>query len=519
MVMQGMTQSNPALSLWSLKECVSVDVRMSVNQDVSSSSNTQPKDTTPNNQDASSSSNKQPKDTTPQTQDARNTSTTQNDTTPKISKFASGISGCWKVCTGTCKCCLGICKIIEKFDKWIKIILFLGGLIIVIGLFWYFGSKILWLKAQVAKLWALWEGITSKFSGITTSLTNHASQLWNHGLQFDFQGLASGIQGTDEDSHINCSAWISTNVKSDQYLIDMDGRNDGLSPFKVFCDFDKNLTRISPKQIKINSNGSKTVDYEASMDQIRLLIYKSGKCYQEIKTDDVDDDGSTIQTWWMDFNEKKNNFSEGGIYDPEKQRIIAHWLLPITGLRRKVSTKDGTKIGVGDLVCSDTFGVDIQGPLKVNSSHWIVDRHLWTYNINFDFKIEEMENDKKNGMGKCLDVLYIKAENSSCFYPRIQYCPEGKHLQFTHFNEAQCATKSIVNVEYPLESISKDWMHLQYHQFKQKLDEKALFLIKLDGQVIVSNYTTNDDTAPKEVYFSNLSDSGFYISNLTISEK
>ena len=130
-----------------------------------------------------------------------------------------------------------------------------------------------------------------------------------------------------------------------------------------------------------------------------------------------------------------------------------------------------------------------------------------------------MENDKKNGMGKCLDVLYIKAENSSCFYPRIQYCPEGKHLQFTHFNEAQCATKSIVNVEYPLESISKDWMHLQYHQFKQKLDEKALFLIKLDGQVIVSNYTTNDDTAPKEVYFSNLSDSGFYISNLTISEK
>ena len=143
-----------------------------------------------------------------------------------------------------------------------------------IGLFWYFGTKILWLKAQVAKLWALWEGITSKFSGITTSLTNHASQLWNHGLQFDFQGLASGIQGMDEDSHINCSAWISTNVKSDQYLIDMDGRNDGLSPFKVFCDFDKNLTRISPKQIQLNSNGSKIVDYEASMDQIRLLIYK-----------------------------------------------------------------------------------------------------------------------------------------------------------------------------------------------------------------------------------------------------
>ena len=220
----------------------------------------------------------------------------------------------------------------------------------------------------------------------------------------------------------------------------------------------------------------------------------------------------------------KRNFSEGGIYDPTTKTIIAHWLLPVTGLARKAQNFDDTKISVGDLVCSESFLVNIEGPLKeVNATHWIVDRHLQTFEINFDFAMEEVEIGKENGMGTCMDVLYIKAENSSCFYPRIQYCLAKKQLKFTHFNGVQCDAESVETIDLPIVKIEKlvgksEQYHLQYSQ-SQSIDSQIQFLIYIDDKLVATKPTNNFDTNPKEVYFSNLSASGFNVSNLIITEK
>ena len=241
------------------------------------------------------------------------------DDPKKKRNFFTRISSTFKCCIGACKCCITGFKVIQKFEKAIKTILFLAGLIILIGLFWYLYEQISWLQStfqyfrdtvgdKVNEIWDWFSGIgtsiagvSTSFSGITSGIADNANQLWNHGLQFDFQNLQ-----TQDDSHINCSAWISANAESDNYLIDMDGRDEGLEPFKVFCDFETNVTRISPTNIKQKTDGTKMVEYEATIEQIRLLIYHSGRCYQEIETEDSMID----HNWWLDFNGKHCNCTD-----------------------------------------------------------------------------------------------------------------------------------------------------------------------------------------------------------------
>ena len=70
----------------------------------------------------------------------------------KNSNLLSRISVPFKVCIGACKCCIGCFKAVQKFEKAIKTIIFIAGLIIIIGVLWYMIETYNWAQGQICWL-------------------------------------------------------------------------------------------------------------------------------------------------------------------------------------------------------------------------------------------------------------------------------------------------------------------------------------------------------------------------------
>ena len=152
-------------------------------------------------------------------------------------------------------------------------------------------------------------------------------------------------------------------VSNGQFFIELE--NEDLDPFQVYCDFEKNITIISPvtKQIEIGSLENITfgnlvteIQYEASLDQIKALIKRSGSCYQTLHFDCFQMPLKTNDTnlaWWKDFKGRKHSFYDGSNRNVrqcsteecncnsalpgnlewkfDNGKITADWLLPIRG--------------------------------------------------------------------------------------------------------------------------------------------------------------------------------------------
>ena len=96
-------------------------------------------------------------------------------------------------------------------------------------------------------------------------------------------------------------------------MIDLDGRNEGLGPMKVYCDFNSNMTRLKPlkNETELVEVKKETFEYEASLDQIRLLVSNSGSCYQTIK---IQDFGTYFGSgFWLDYKGQKHHISHGKV--------------------------------------------------------------------------------------------------------------------------------------------------------------------------------------------------------------
>ena len=92
---------------------------------------------------------------------------------------------------------------------------------------------------------------------------------------------------------------------SGHFLIDPDGRYFGKPAFEVYCEFDKNLTIVSPTSAKLDYSRL-TIGYD---DQVVSLIEDSGTCYQYVT---FDSEKCLNQFWWEDSRGVKHWFRDNG---------------------------------------------------------------------------------------------------------------------------------------------------------------------------------------------------------------
>ena len=147
------------------------------------------------------------------------------------------------------------------------------------------------------------------------------------------------------------------------YAIDPDGRYKGNHAFEVFCDFNKDITRISAHFSKTESVDKTTIfkfKYEPSLAQINGLIEASGSCYQEINVNCPEIPTALInRIFWIDKNGEKHELpKDQALTECQKlkidYKIAKDWLLPITGVGIESSHFAGN-ITIGDLSCSSKF--------------------------------------------------------------------------------------------------------------------------------------------------------------------
>ena len=91
------------------------------------------------------------------------------------------------------------------------------------------------------------------------------------------------------------------------------------------------------------------IAYEATIEQLRLLIENSGSCYQNISFDCYQMALKLTSAWWHDFKNRDVDFFDGtnakvrqcskgkcncdgtSEWKRDEGKITADWLLPITG--------------------------------------------------------------------------------------------------------------------------------------------------------------------------------------------
>ena len=109
---------------------------------------------------------------------------------------------------------------------------------------------------------------------------------------------------TKIDTHLNethlksCEDYKSKGFKSGYRLIDSSEE-----PIKVFCDFEKDVTVISPKTRSFrfkNENKTTAISYNPNVEQLNYLMNKPGSCSQEILIECFDMPITYEHFWWID---------------------------------------------------------------------------------------------------------------------------------------------------------------------------------------------------------------------------
>ena len=154
--------------------------------------------------------------------------------------------------------------------------------------------------------------VTGRLNAKMEKLENEITETKNVLKEIDFYSEYN-LNHLNSVTRLNCEKLGNKTRKSGYFLIDLDGRNEGLGPMKVYCDFNSNMTRLKPLKNETKSVGIKkeTFEYEASLDQIKLLIANSGSCYQTIK---IQYSGNYYGSgFWLDYKGQKHQITRGKV--------------------------------------------------------------------------------------------------------------------------------------------------------------------------------------------------------------
>ena len=137
------------------------------------------------------------------------------------------------------------------------------------------------------------------------------------------------------------------------FFIDPDGPYFGKPAFEVYCDFDKNITRVSPTSAKSQPDNSRlTMEYD---DQLQSLIETSGMCYQHVSFDS-DKCLNHNQFWWEDNRGVKHWFRDTDELKGGNRLAVKSVFLPIKAIGSVSPLFCKTNEGiVEDLVCSSEY--------------------------------------------------------------------------------------------------------------------------------------------------------------------
>ena len=151
--------------------------------------------------------------------------------------------------------------------------------------------------------------INRQVNGLESNLKAHiAKQVTNVTEKFDkkiaFQTKAASAR--------SCKELYDHGFKTGKYRIDPDARYGGTSSFEATCDFEYNLTYVSPKneifRLGFYRPKSFYVNYLASLDQLQSLIGSSGSCYQNVYIVCTQQLAKLIlpsnEFWWLDNHGK-----------------------------------------------------------------------------------------------------------------------------------------------------------------------------------------------------------------------
>ena len=131
----------------------------------------------------------------------------------------------------------------------------------------------------------------------------------------------------------------------------------------MYCDFDKNLTRVTPTSVKLNPENSRlTLEYE---DQISSLIAHSGMCVQYAFASE-----KCLNIFWWEDNQRVVHWFRDNYWKPDpaksdpvidefnvpKSLYVKSDFLPIRAIGHSDSNShpdcNADKVIVEDLVCS-----------------------------------------------------------------------------------------------------------------------------------------------------------------------
>ena len=177
-------------------------------------------------------------------------------------------------------------------------------------------------------------------NGKITELESKSDAYHKH---FSFHSRAASAE--------NCQELRSHGFSSSgHFLIDPDGRYSGKPAFEVYCDFDKNLTRVSPFDVTYEPWTVK-LHYD---DQINALIEASGTCYQHVT---FDPEHCLNVYWWEDNRNMKLWLKEPNGIKTKSNSIttvtIQSAFLPIKALAvGRLSPYNCNEFSISDLICS-----------------------------------------------------------------------------------------------------------------------------------------------------------------------
>ena len=405
-------------------------------------------------------------------------------------------------------------------------------------------AKILSLTLLVVIIFGLIFGLMGRISKLETIVSEQQNQ-------HSFHSKAG--------SAIDCREMRNHGMnQSGYFLVDPDGRYNGMSSFEVYCDFVKNQTIVSPNSNPIRiedtnylTNFEYPVSYEAPIDKIRQLIISSRLCSQKIS---IECQNMPLQSkgvdraWWLDYQGKKVYFFDGNNPKVRKcsrsycicnhpntkfqeiGRITADWLLPVTGFGYIPDHGDNhesikeLKVNVGDVVCEESMNLDIEGQLEdaigKQEVKKILNEQTDKLDIQFDIEIFKIVDDESTGWNSCKKILLIEANEDSFEVPGVRYCLNSRNLTVSFNSDGE--------YYYYARHEMKPLNEKHHVKITKVREDNARYLsfictVQVDNETIFSKNTNffrrpSIEKEDKILTFKSVEEYGIRISNLKIVE-
>ena len=323
-------------------------------------------------------------------------------------------------------------------------------------------------ETKMKKMESAMETITGKVSKLETAGKMYQKEL-------AFHSRAASAKDCQELQRHGFST-------SGDFLIDPDGRYSGKRAFKVYCDFQNKLTKVSPmigkseKQRQVFVYDSQTIS----------LIEASGICYQQIS---LTTKKCLNGYWYKDVQGNTHSFREIEDFKVRKTVRIQSVFLPILAIGYVDSSSSDdcnvNEVSVGDLICSDildAFNFTIPGSLNPGSK---IKRHLKNWGETFDIQFDIILRSKRNAhtCTRILEVVpYSDKQESFENEPCIYLCKNDK-LAFEFSRENSSASSEYVHSSHMLTpNVSH---HVQFRQIRlHGYNDELKRFVKIDNEIV-----------------------------------